>query len=306
MHYEKVLADLRDGSIDTSLYSLPQSDGTDIDYQRKGFLKWFQGALERNRMAWCASIDLAEQDWVDEKRKSDDLRYIWSPFQYRDPSSYSIHGSEVWWIAFVLKQVPPRFLQQLDLDTGRPFSQGKKGHRIIPNHCLHITPVSDVEYGGTSTEEPAVVIEQEMMRLPENVNVKKPSAAFKEWLLQASRRLRVNDINLPSPPSSELSAWTADVACRAPLPSNLPPQKPTFNIFGSSLGILCRKKRSFTASKRKWNQNSSCKTWIKTVKQIKKLKLTKWRFSRPSWNQEMGMCTVNCFFLGWCFFCADS
>ena len=101
MNYEKVLADLRDGNIDTSLYSRPQSDGTDTDYQREGFFKWFQRALERNRLAWCASIDLAEQDWVDEKRESGDLRYTWSPFQYRDPSSWSIHGSEVWWMALV-------------------------------------------------------------------------------------------------------------------------------------------------------------------------------------------------------------
>ena len=75
----------------------------------------------------------------------------------------------------------------------------KKGHRIIPNGCLHITPGSVVEYGGSSTEEPAVVTEQEMMQPPENFNIKKPDAAFKEWLGQATTRLEVNYIKLPSP-----------------------------------------------------------------------------------------------------------
>ena len=69
---------------------------------------------------------------------------------------------------------------QKDLDTGKPFLKGKKGHRLMPNECLHITPVEDVEYGGCSDDdEPEVVTAKHMMQpCPENFKIKQHSRAL--------------------------------------------------------------------------------------------------------------------------------
>ena len=212
MSFEQVLTDLNNGRIETSEYSRPESDGTDIEFQRSEFVGWFRKALVRNRIAWRASIDLAEQDWVDRKVTCGDTRYTWSPFQIKDASSCSTHGSEVWWMAFVLKQITPQFLLQTDLDTGKPFLKAKKGHRLIPPESLHNTPVEDVDYGGCSDDEPEVVTPNHMMMqpCPENFKVKQQRvASFDAWLDQASKRLAVNNIDLPDSPSE--SSPSSDV-----------------------------------------------------------------------------------------------
>ena len=69
---------------------------------------------------------------------------------------------------------------QKDLDTGKPFLKDKKGHRLMPNECLHITPVEDVEYGGCSDDdEPEVVTAKHMMQpCPENFKINQHSRAL--------------------------------------------------------------------------------------------------------------------------------
>ena len=116
-------------------------------------------------------------------------------------------------MAFVLKQITPQFLAHQDLDTGKPFFRAKKGHRLIHNESLHVTPVEEVDYGGCSDDEPEVVTPKMMTQpCPENFKVKKQKlASFDAWLDQASIRLKVNNIPLPhspseSPPSSDVHA----------------------------------------------------------------------------------------------------
>ena len=114
-------------------------------------------------------------------------------------------------MAFVLKQITPRFLLQKDSDTGKPFLKAKKGHRLIPNESLHVTPVDKVDYGGCSDDEPEVVAPKMMTQpCPENSKVKKKQiASFNAWLDQASIRLAVNNIPLPDSPSE--SSPSSDV-----------------------------------------------------------------------------------------------
>ena len=113
-------------------------------------------------------------------------------------------------MAFVLKQITPQFLAHQDLDTGKPFFRARKGHRLIHNESLHVTPVGEVDYGGCSDDEPEVVTAKHMMMqpCPENFKVKQQRvASFDAWLDQASIRLAVNNMNLPdSPPESSPSS----------------------------------------------------------------------------------------------------
>ena len=201
---EGVIAWLNADRIDVSEY-----EGDAIE-QKVRFLEWWEREVTTRRLVQANASILEMQGYVQEAEND------WSLVQYKVPGSTSVYGTEIWDLCLYTKRRLLGFMYHLDSETGKPYMKSKKGHHVLSDFALHVSPPPTVLYataagwqqeGTPMSSRAAGVLDRSSWATRRAKD--KASKSLKERLTSFADKVEEQYFQIPSPTSK--TSWTTGV-----------------------------------------------------------------------------------------------